>query len=397
MPIATLIRSFLLPELSLTEVRPIPGKRTLEIHVQKQPLTEYCPRCATASSSTYDQRSVRVKDEPFRTFQVRLVVNKRRLWCRPCRKPFTEPVGGITKGRRHTERYGRTVLRYCERYSDLRQVRRDLRCSAGFIYTTLYRHLELEQRKRRYPWPEVVGIDEHFFRRDRLLRSRQFVSMLVDYTGKRLFEVVSGRSGQELHAALADIPGRDNVRLVALDMSDPYKRFAKNFFPNARLVADKFHVLRLLHPALARRRAEAFGRGRQAARARRLLLCSRHRLDFWAKVEIRDFLADHHELRELYEAKEALHAFYRTRGIDRARRAFGHLLDHFQASLLPELRTLRRTLLAWRDEVLAYFDTGLTNGRTEGFNLKAKLVKRRAFGYRSFRNYRLRLLNSCAH
>ncbi|HVU01608.1 MAG TPA: transposase, partial [Polyangiaceae bacterium] len=51
----------------------------------------------------------------------------------------------------------------------------------------------------------------------------------------------------------------------------------------------------------------------------------------------------------------------------------------------------------WRHEVLAYFDTGATNGRTEGFNLKAKLVKRRAFGYRSFRNYRLRLLNSCAH
>ena len=39
---------------------------------------------------------------------------------------------------------------------------------------------------------------------------------------------------------------------------------------------------------------------------------------------------------------------------------------------------------------------GLTNAITEGFNLKAKLVKRRAFGYRSFRNYRLRLLNACA-
>ena len=46
-------------------------------------------------------------------------------------------------------------------------------------------------------------------------------------------------------------------------------------------------------------------------------------------------------------------------------------------------------------EILAYFGTGLTNGRTEGFNNKAKLVKRRAYGYRSFRNYRLRLLNAC--
>jgi transposase len=47
-------------------------------------------------------------------------------------------------------------------------------------------------------------------------------------------------------------------------------------------------------------------------------------------------------------------------------------------------------------EILAYFGTGLTNGRTEGFNNKAKVVIRRAYGCRSFENYRLRLLNACA-
>jgi transposase len=221
--------------------------------------------------------------------------------------------------------------------------------------------------------------------------------MVVDYRNRRLFEVVDGRTGQELERDLAHIPERENVRLVVLDLSDPYKSFAKRFFPNAQLVADKFHVLRLLNPALARRRTEAYGRGRRAARARRLLLCSRQRLDFWAKVEIRDFLGQHPELREVYEAKEALHTFYRTRGVDRAKQAFQNLLKRLKTSVLPELQALRRTLVRWREEVLAYFATGVTNGRTEGFNLKAKLVKRRAFGYRSFRNYRLRLLNSCAH
>ena len=72
------------------------------------------------------------------------------------------------------------------------------------------------------------------------------------------------------------------------------------------------------------------------------------------------------------------------------------VLERLSASPIAEIQTLRRTLLRWKNEVLAYFDTGITNGRTEGFNLKAKLVKRRAFGYRSFRNYRLRLLNACA-
>jgi hypothetical protein len=71
------------------------------------------------------------------------------------------------------------------------------------------------------------------------------------------------------------------------------------------------------------------------------------------------------------------------------------ITDRLARSTVPELATFRATLLRWRREVLAYFRTRATNGMTEGFNGKAKLVKRRAYGYRSFLNYRLRLLNAC--
>ena len=181
----------------------------------------------------------------------------------------------------------------------------------------------------------------------------------------------------------------------ALPSCDTYKSFAKRFFPNARLVADQFHVLRLLNPALTRRRGEVTG-DRRSMELRRLLLRNGFTLDFWQRRDMHAFLDAHPALREVYLAKEALHRFYRTRGIARAGRALDRLLDGIASSLLPELQTLRRTLRRWRHEVLAHFDTGLTNAMTEGFNLKAKLVKRGAFGYRSFRNYRLRLLNACA-
>jgi hypothetical protein len=52
----------------------------------------------------------RVKDDLFRGRTVRRVARKRRLWCKPCGKPFTEPVPGIRKGFRHSERYGRAAL-----------------------------------------------------------------------------------------------------------------------------------------------------------------------------------------------------------------------------------------------------------------------------------------------
>src|SRR5216684_1369103 len=80
----------------------------------------------------------------------------------------------------------------------------------------------------------------------------------------------------------------------------------------------------------------------------------------------------------------------------RAAPVFTRLTDQMAGSQLPEIQTLRSTLMRWRFEILTYFASGLTNGRTEGFNNKAKVMKRRAYGYRSFANYRLRLLNACA-
>ena len=57
---------------------------------------------------------------------------------------------------------------------------------------------------------------------------------------------------------------------------------------------------------------------------------------------------------------------------------------------------LAGTLRQWQTEILAYFDTGLTNGATEGRNLIIKQVKRQGFGYTNPHNYRLRVLYRCA-
>jgi transposase len=394
MPETMLLRQLLLPETKFLNSWRKPGTKTLGVEAEKESELEVCPRCATASTSVYDHRTISVRDTPMRGLAVRLVVRKRRFSCRPCGRPFTEPVPGIRKGYRTTERYQRSILWACENFSDLTQVRRAYRCSSGYLYKALYAQLELQRRKRLYPWPAVVGLDEHFFRRGPH-GFRQFVSMVVDFKNRRLFELVEGRTGAELEAQLGSIPGRENVRFVVMDMCDPYKTFAQRFFPNARLVADKFHVLRLLSPHINRRRRLVEGDRRSAA-IRRLLLRSRFRLELAERLALDRWLAGHPELRALYDAKEAMHSLYRIRGRHRAKAALTLLTDRLATSPLPELQTLRRTLMRWRREIIAHFGTGLTNGRTEGFNNKAKLVKKRAYGYRSFRNYRLRLLNACA-
>lgn len=391
MPYRILSDAILLPELDLQ--RFYRQQLHIQLWVEKKKQMEVCPRCATPSTTGYDRRRVRLKDAPLRNRAVTLHLTKRRLFCKPCKKPFTEPIGGVRKGRRTTERYRSEILWACENFTDLKRVKKRFRCSSGFLYRSLYEQLSLRLKKRQYPWPKVIGIDEHFFKRSQ--GRRVFASIIVDYDNKRIYETALGRSGNELFQQLKHIPNPENVQKVVLDLCDPFKSFAKAHFPNAILIADKFHVLRLLNPALNRRRKAIVG-NRQTALIGRLLLRSSVKLNYFTRKAVWDWLDLHPELKEIYSFKEALFNFYRIKGYERARTAHQVLCYQMEQSKLPEIQTLRRTLMKWEDPILNYFRTGLTNGRTEGYNNLAKLIQKRAFGYRNFENYRRRLLNACA-
>ena len=393
MPHKRLSRLVLWKELTPTEAYDC--KTHVVVQAKKTTDFEVCPKCAKACYGVYDRRRVKMKDVPLRGKLVLLQVEKRRFWCSACQKPFTEPIPGIGKGNRTTHRYRRHLLWACENFSDLKSVRRHMRCSSGFLYKTLYEQLDLQARKRRYPWPKNVGLDEHRFKRHPEKGFPIFASILVDHVNKRVFDLVEGRSADELNAALWQIPGRDNVQRVTIDLSSSYRSFVRGFFPRARIIADKFHVLRLLTGDLNRRR-KALAGDRRTNPIGRLLLRNGRDLEFFERGAVFKWLEPHPELREIYHAKEGLHGLYRIKGYDRASRAYTAFTDRLGQSQVPEIKRLRRTLISWRQEILEYFRTPLTNGRTEGFNGKAKLIRRRAYGYRSFRNYRLRVLNGCA-
>lgn len=395
MPRNTLTNFILLPELKLVQSYK-ESKSTGRIECEKVAKVEYCHRCAKPSSTTYDHRTVRVKDAPIRGRLIYLEIRKRRLWCHECRKPFTEFTPGVRKRKRHTERYARDLMWACENFSDLSQVRKAYRCSSDFLYRIYYKKLaEKIKAQVNYPWTSTIGIDEHSFKKANSYQRTQFVTMIVDYDNRRVRELCEGKTGAALSDQLKGIPGRENVKNVVLDLCDPFKNFAQEFFPNARIIADKFHVLRLLSPHLMRRRKEIVGT-RADMRAKSLLLMSIKRLGYFERQALREYLFKHPELNELYDWKEKLHRFYRIRGYHNAAMAIRKLIDNMAFSLLPEIKTLRRTLMKWKEEILNYFLTGLTNARTEGFNNKAKVVKRRAYGYKSFRNYRLKVLTACA-
>ena len=72
-----------------------------------------------------------------------------------------------------------------------------------------------------------------------------------------------------------------------------------------------------------------------------------------------------------------------------------HVIDHLRNSGFAELQSLGQTLHGWKEEVARMWRFTRNNGITEGFHRKMKLIQRRAYGFRNFNNYRLRVIAQC--
>lgn len=393
-PAEILAQSLLFPELRILKTK-YNGKLLL-LDVVKESRGEVCPGCASFVTRIYDHRLIQVKDEPVRGREVVLSISKRRFECRNCGKVFSEPVTGILPRRRTTQRFRKAVLDACENFQSLKKVIEKFRCSSSLIYNALYEQLELRRRTRMYPWPEVIGIDEISFRRNKKFGCTEYATVLVDVNNKRVMELVLGKNKKALMESLAEIAGRENVRCVVMDMCDSFRSFVKEFFPNATIVADKFHTVRLPTPLLIsmlKNEIPSFGDRRHM---KRLLLSRPQNLDYFERSKLYKFLHHQPRLNALYTAKERLFAIYAIRYSGQAPRSYERLLGELKASPFEEVQRIGRTLKRWQNEVLAFFKYRRTNGIVEGFNNKIKVVKRMAYGYRSFRNFRLRVLNACS-
>jgi transposase len=91
-------------------------------------------------------------------------------------------------------------------------------------------------------------------------------------------------------------------------------------------------------------------------------------------------------------AKESVRDVYLTDNAADDRLLLDKAIEGCRTDLVEEIRSLGRTLTRWRQEILNHHTTGASNGPTEGLNLLVTKVKRAGHGFRSFTNYRLRIL-----
>lgn len=389
------LKRLTLPDLKIIHVEKI-SNSTFNFHCIKTTEWEVCRRCPTKSYSVHDKRFVSIREQKLRNKNIKLIIQKRRFRCPACKHVFTESVDGIKVGFRTTQKYRGQLLHDFKHYNCTKDVGKQNRCSSTLVTSIVNERLELELRKtKNTPWGKTVLIDEHGFKRNKKRSRKQMVTAFVDNNRKCLRELAPSKNPVDLKKSIKHIPGKEKVSHVVIDMEDSFKNFATDYFPNAEVVVDKFHVLRLIHPAIKKYRKEVTG-DKRSNPIRHLLLKNRKKLEPYQKKAVSRFCKENPKVGEVYRFKERLSNFYRIKGKKQARKIFIKITDDMAKSKLPEIKTLRKTLMKWHQEILRFFGTGLTNARIEGFNRKCKLIQRMAYGFRSFRNYRLRALYSCS-
>jgi transposase len=253
---------------------------------------------------------------------------------------------------------------------------------------------------------EAIGVDEKRFLNATPTRRTTYTTQIVDLDRHRILDVIAGRSRDVLDGWLSD-RGDDwcaQIRLATLDPAAGYRQALEHRLPQAILVVDHFHAVRLANQAIddIRRRVQQHTlghRGRKADplyRIRRVLLTADERLGEDRFAWMRSLLDagdPDGEVGAAWVAKELLRDVFRARGEAHARRRMIAFYMHCADADIPELERLARTVSRWAEQIFAYHRTGkASNRRVENVHMLAEKIRRNAHGFTNHDNYRRRLI-----
>lgn len=348
-----------------------------------------CHHCGCiANIQRFGTRQQLYMDTPMHGKRVGLMVDRQRYRCKDCGTVFIEPLPDMDDKRLATKR----LVEYIEKQS-LKRTFVSISDEVGVnektvrnIFRDYVNHLE---ETVRFETPRCLGIDEiHILHKPRCV--------LANIEENTIIDMLENRNKDTVIRYLQRLPNKDNIQYVSMDMWNPYRDAVKAVLPNAKIVIDKFHVVRMANNALEEIR-KSFRAEMEPKQRRRLmndryvLLKREHDLDARGQLLLEIWTAQFPRLRQAYDLKEA---FFKIWDIDNFLEAY-NAYDQWKKSIPPEMEKAFKPILTaltnWEEEVFNYFHHPITNAYTESLNSLIRVVNRLGRGY-SFDALRAKIL-----
>lgn len=383
-----------LPEFQVLAYRD--EERCHRIWVEPMSPERPCLRCRQGVGTWSEERWRQAQDLPILGRPVWLEIRQRRFRCGGCGRRFWERFASVSLRQRQTRRFQAHLVR------SLRGTSVTQASQVNHVGYRVLQRLYLKVAQQRYPstepLPRRLGVDEYAPR-----KGHHYHTVVVALSPGAVFDVAEGRTQASLEGLLTGHPGARRVRMAVIDMWEPFARALRAVCCRARIVIDRFHVERHLRQALDTVRKRLQRRRKQGAKqrlkdCRHLLVTDPQRLPAELRTKREQVLAENPELARAVQLVQALKRWYETSPtMEKARRRLYSWYQQVHQAGLPEFEGVLAMIKRWQAEILHYFRGWLTNGMTEGFNTKIKLIIRLGYGFSNFQHLRARILLECAH
>lgn len=361
-----------------------------DLHIDAETVSppKSCLACGSDNIVGGGRQEILIKDTPMYGKRVGIYVKARRIRCLDCGKTLTERLPDVAESQRMTTRLYRWIA---ERSIDKTfiSIAHDVGVSEDTVRKIFNEYTAELARTLIFETPEWMGIDEiHVIGKPRgvitNIESNTVVDLLVD------------RSKALITNYLMRLGNRHSVKCVTMDMWEPYKDAVYGSLPNAVIVVDKFHVVRMANAALevVRKgiRADLTPKQVRGLMHDRFILLKREdNLEPFQRLTLESWTKNFPALGEAYRAKEEFFAIYDAMTVPEAKAAYDVWRRRLSPTISEAFKPLVTAMGNWETEIMNYFEHPVTNAYTECLNGLIRVIECSGRGY-SFDALRSKIL-----
>ena len=373
-----------LEDVIITNVENISDQLHISIELPRR--KHICPCCGTVTDRVHDYRMQVIKDLPLArdTF---LHLRKRRYRC-DCGKRFFEINTFLPRYYRVTTRLVAEIMFAFKKTVSAKEIG----CRYNVSSVTAMRYFN-QFNQRLTMLPKVISLDE--FKGNS--GGQKYNSIIVDPEKRIVLDVLPNRFENNLIKYFSQFPNKNDVKYFVCDMNPHFRQVAKICFPQATIVADKYHVIRQVYWAMEKVRKNE--QNKLSARFRKYFKKSRNllmkRTEKLSEEEM-DRLSLMFEiaprLADAYRFKNDFITVIRSNSSIEGKQRLVDWLFSVEVMDLPEFHDCTKAYHNWFQEIINSMDVPWTNGYIEGCNNKTKVLKRVSYGIRNFSHFRKRIL-----
>lgn len=366
----------------------------LHLQLERRESSLVCPRCHGCCWRIKESRDRCVRDLPIFNRPVTLWLHIRRFKCSDCHHRPWEKSETFGDHDKWTERLYQQVRQEFLQGCPSKELARRYGLSARTVFRWTF---EKSRGARPRKLGRVLGIDEYSRR-----KGHRYNTIVVDLEKGRPITTLKGRRVVDVVTWFKSRPQeeREQVEVVVLDMSKTFYSAIKEVFGEQVQVIDRFHIVKQAVDALdsvlrSVQKQLSSEEAKELKKLRRRWLASPNQLDMDELIARADWRRRFPDLREVIDWVQELRKWFERKYEKPAREALLKLIERARESAPESLQEVAGTLSRWFEPIVRYIRHRYTNGMTEGFNNKIKLIQRRAFGLRNEHNRKKRILADC--